>query len=279
MPGPAKIQFVEQSKGGGGSSGMGMLLVNVLISAVISFGVVNFMAAKKSDFDTLKTELTTSVAATSNAFAGRVAAVEARPQVDTSLPSRISALEAKAATDLSIYSKKTDDEALAARIKVLEDWKTGTGTTVPGTTITPIPGGQIGYAIVNPQVYYTLSSGNTYPIDVKITNNKSDARYVRPQISLTTFQSSNAGTVGTATCTITSNSQGQNPVTFTYIATPTVAVNNIVFIANGGGATTAGEYLVGSGVVMDFYTTITIVSTNPVLWTLTVSGSDRSITQ
>ena len=150
-----------------------------------------------------------------------------------------------------------------------------TTPTNPGTSGYTTPTGQVSYSIGNPQTYYQFSSTSNYPLQIHVFNNKSDARYVRLQLTATTFNNMAAGTFGSPAVTIATNSSSTGQTAATY--TVNAVGNTVLLIATSGGVNGTGEYLLSSGQQMDLYLTLTINTSNAVLWTLTVSGSDRPI--
>lgn len=186
-------------------------------------------------------------------------------------------------TGTNSYTKSEIDSKFNNLVENLTDsqiaiLKSRLGVVPDGSNPNPNVTGQINYSIINPQTYYQFSSTGNFPLQIRIFNNKSDARYVRLQLTATTFNSQNAGTTtSTPTATVMSNSQGQTAVAFLPTATPTGAVNTVLFIANSGGVSSSGEYLLSSGSQMDIYITIEILTSNAVLWNLVISGSDRPV--
>ena len=180
----------------------------------------------------------------------------------------------------TLESKVTALEAKIAAVPV-----TPTTPTTPTSPTTPA--GQISYTIQNPQSYYQFPAAGGI-LAFRIFNNTGTSKYIRPQISVSTFGSVSAGALVPATysgnanappaqCIIQSNSLGQGILTFQYIATPASNVTSILFISNGGGAFGNGEYLLASGQAMDIYANIAITSATAALWITTVSGADRPI--
>lgn len=190
---------------------------------------------------------------------------------------KISALENNTSTDA--YSKSEIDSKLNNFISNLSadqvtQLKTKLGITSTSTS-TSTPTGQIEYSIVNLQTYYQFSTSSNYPVQIRIFNNKSDARYVRLQLTSSTFSNASTGGFNSPAVAITtnSNSMGQAPCTYTVNAVG----NSVLLISSGGGTNSQGEYLLSSGQQMDIWITLTIYPINSVLWNLTVSGSDRPI--
>lgn len=162
-----------------------------------------------------------------------------------------------------------------ADIDVLKGKLGVTSSSSSSTSAYTTPTGQVSYTIGNPQTYYQFGTGSSYPLQIKVFNNKSDARYVRLTLTATTFNNMTAGAFGSPAIAIAtnSNSVGQTPALYTVNAVG----NTVLLIATSGGVNGTGEYLLSSGQEMSLYITLTINSANAVLWTLTVSGSDRPI--
>lgn len=175
-------------------------------------------------------------------------------------------------TKAQVDAKLSDlnDKVAALEVKVSQL----SGGTTP--TPTPTPTGVVSYSIQNPQQWYQFT-GTTNIVVMRIFNNTAQSQKVRPQITLNTHQGQSAGTLTTVDCIATSNSQGQTNVTFSPNAFPTGNVTSVVFFANGGGFDTAGNYLLGSGVQMDVYLSITVTSSNAVLWTVNVTGTNNPL--
>jgi hypothetical protein len=213
-----------------------------------------------------------------------------------SLETRIKAQEDRqfpAAQDLSLYTKRSDvpksfydylDNLTSEQITAIKTKLGITGTTPTNpanpTTIPQATTGQVSYTVLNAQQWYTFNTQGI--IAVRITNGKSDSRYVRPQLTMTIYPSSTTPAVLTnATCVVTSNSQGQPAIVYGSAGqgTPITswsACQQLLFIPTSGGML-AGQYLLGSGQAMDIYMTVTITPAYPGLWTLNVSGTDVSI--
>jgi hypothetical protein len=227
-------------------------------------------------------------------YSARIKALEDRPSGGSSaadieaLNKKITDLKSTYAADIETLNKKIatlteKDTALDASIK---QWTTPMNTQ-PGAANNPYnPGynpnlaqGQVYYQIINPQQWYSLSTG-TIPINVRITNNKSDTRYTRPTISLTTFQNQTAGAWTSGTATVMSTSLGQTPIIYGSagtIASPIGAVTNVMFIPTSGGAIATGEYMIAPGQYLDMWININIVTAVQTMWTVSVSGSDRPL--
>jgi hypothetical protein len=138
------------------------------------------------------------------------------------------------------------------------------------------PTGTVSYTVQNPAAMGLYQLNNATNISIRIFNNKADSRYVRPQITLTSYNGQNAGTV-TATATVISNSMGQGAVVFSANAIPAGSTTQVLYIAASGGVSN-GQYLVGSGNAMDILVTIQSTGTLSSLWNLSVTGSDVSST-
>ena len=155
--------------------------------------------------------------------------------------------------------------------------KTKLGVTSTGSITDPFvtSTGTISYAVTNTQPYYQFSTSSNYPLQIRVMNNKSDARYIRLQMTATTFGNSAAGAFSSPAADIAtnSNSLGQTPSFYLINAVG----NSVLLIASTGGVSGSGEYLLSSGQTMDLYITLTIHCANAVLWNLSVSGSDRPI--
>jgi hypothetical protein len=166
----------------------------------------------------------------------------------------------------------------AADIADLKARLTAAETKLAALTIqptpTPTPTGTVVYSVVNPQQFYQFTSGANYPVTLRIFNNTSVSRYVRPNITLTTYGGSSAGATS-CNVTVVQNSQGQALVTFQV----TPSVNTILCQGITGGVSGAGEYLISPGTQLDYTVMINISTANPVLWNLSASGSDRPISQ
>lgn len=167
-----------------------------------------------------------------------------------------------AAYDSQIATMKTEITALKG------------GSTTGGGTGTVTPTGQITYTIQNPATMGLYQLNTASNISVRIFNNKSEARYIRPQITLTSYNGANSGTV-TATATVISNSMGQNPIVFSANAIPAGATTQVLYIAASGGVVN-GQYLLASGNQMDILITIQATGTLSSLWNMSVTGSDVS---
>ena len=230
----------------------------------------------------------------------RIAALEtARGQLE----SRIKAVEDNRATteyvnnkfsqvsaqNMSNYMQKTDmltDSQISAlsdsQITMLKTKLGITGGSSTGGTTTIPTTGQISCSLINAQQWYTFNTQGI--IALKITNGKSDARYIRPQITLNVYPATTTPAVLTsATCVVTSNSQGQPPIVFGSAGsgTPITAwatCQQIIFIPTSGGMNSAGQYLLSSGTSMDIYLTININPSYPGLWTVSISCTDVSMT-
>lgn len=197
----------------------------------------------------------------------------------TALKSRVDSLNTSSGFNSANYYLKTEIDPkitdLQTQINALKTTTPGGGTTAPPVT------GVISYTIQSPQQYYQFSSTSSFPIQVKIFNNTGLSKYVRPQFTCTTFGSVVAGQVNfgnISTCQVISNSLGQTPVTF--LVSPNAlnqTSNSMIFLANGSGVSAMGEYLLGSGQVMDITVQIVIYSQNAALWTLSAGGSDRNL--
>jgi hypothetical protein len=172
------------------------------------------------------------------------------------------------------YSKAEVDTAIANAITAYKATLGTSGTTPPSTT------GQITYTQLNPQQWYTFNTSGI--VAVRITNGKADSRYIRPQLTMNVYPSSTTPAILTSgTCVVTSNSQGQPPIIFgsAGLGTPVTAwatCQQILFIPTSGGMS-AGQYLLTPGGTMDIYMTITLAPAYPGLWTLSVSGTDVSM--
>ena len=200
-------------------------------------------------------------------------ATRATTQSVTDVNNRISSLSgANSYQKSETYTKSEIDAAIA---KAITDYKNslGAGTTSTGQTINTAAG-TISYTIQNPAPLglYQLSSASN--ISIRIFNNKGEARYVRPQITLTSYQGANNGAV-TPTATVISNSMGQNPIVFSANPIPAGATTQVLFIAASGGVQN-GQYLVPSGANMDLLITVTAAGSLNSLWNLSVTGSDVS---
>ena len=257
-----------------------LLIIPFLFSGCAEDSTANAMvAAMQSKIATLEGTANSqkeSIVALQNQLANKANAadiVAAKASAADALAKANEALaKANAASPANVYTKEEVDSKISA-LKSNQSWITGSsgGSNSPVT-----PTGSMGYVIVNPQPYYQFSSSGNFPIDLKITNNRSDSRYVRPQISITAF--SGSATVGaTATATVISSTQGQTPITFQTTPTGANVTNNAVFIAIGGGVNGTGEYLIGSGTAVDVYLNIVVTGGSAVLWNITVTGSDRAI--
>ena len=198
-----------------------------------------------------------------------------------SIIARINTAEQKinqsAAPNLTNYYTKAEVDAAVA--KAITDYK----ATIGGSTGTQTPSnptgvtGQVSIAIINAQQWNSFNPSGI--VALKIINNKSEARYVRPQVTFNVFPSSStAAVLVSSTCVVTSNSQGQPPIIFT--PTPVTAwatCSQILFIPTSGGMNSAGQYLVSSGGSMDIYLTITLNPGFAGLWTITASETDVSM--
>ena len=180
-----------------------------------------------------------------------------------------------AAPNLANYYTRAEVDTAVA--KAITDYK----ATIVGGTINPSnPSGvtgQVSIAIINAQQWTTFNPSGI--VAIKIINNKNEARYVRPQLTLTVFPvNTSPANVTTAACIVSSNSQGQPPVIFTGTLVPASGtVSQILFIPVSGGMS-AGQYLLSSGTSMDVYLTITLSAGYAGLWTITASETDVSMT-
>lgn len=207
------------------------------------------------------------------------------------LESRVQAVENNRATTEYVNSKfaavtapnmsgyYTSAQVDAAIAKAINDYKATVTTTTTGTTTAPVTG-QVSYSILNPAQWNTFNT--TGIIAMRITNGKSESRYVRPQLTLSTYPSGTVAVLTSGSATVTSNSQGQPPIIFgsAGVGTPITAwgtCTQIIFIPTSGGMS-GGQYLLTSGSSMDIYITITLAPAYPGLWTVNVSGTDISMT-
>lgn len=192
----------------------------------------------------------------------------------------------KAEVDAKVAELQAKNSTLESRLSTMQtaidELKTKVGTTIPGTTTptTPATTGQVSYTLLNPQQWYTFNTSGI--VAIRITNGKADNRYVRPQLTMSTYPSGTVAALTSATATITSNSQGQPAIIFgsAGVGTPITSwgtCTQIIFIPTSGGMS-GGQYLIAPGTAMDIYVTITMAPAYPGLWTLSVSGTDLSMT-
>lgn len=220
-----------------------------------------------------------------------VTEAKTRADADTALTKSVTDLTAKVGTNTNEYTKAEVD-ALFAKFKTdnvdpvstkLNQWTQG---NLPNQNQQPqqqnplsYPTGQVSYTILNPASLnmYQFATANT--MSLRIFNNKSDSRYVRPQIMVTPWQNVPTLTTGN-TATVLSNSQGQPPVIFgtagTGMAIPSAAAaTQIIYYATSGGVSN-GQYLLTPGQQMDILVTIQI--TGGTVWNLSFTGTDVSLT-
>lgn len=171
------------------------------------------------------------------------------------------------------YTKAEVDAAITAAINA---YKATLPSNQQPQQSTTTPTGTISYTIQNPAAMGLYQLQTATNISIRIFNNKADARYVRPQITLTSYNGVNSGTV-TATATVISNSMGQAAVVFSANPIPVGATTQVLFIAASGGVLN-GQYLLASGNAMDILVTIQSTGTLSSLWNLSVTGSDVSST-
>jgi hypothetical protein len=236
------------------------------------------ITAMKAEITTLKNTLTTN---NNNLAALQTGVTEAKNNATAAL----NKANQVGTPDLSAYSTKATvpenflNNLTQAQIDALKVKMGITTSSSPTQTPTNPTGviGQITYSVDPVQQFYQFSTGAT--IKLRINNNKSESRYVRPQITITTYGGTTTGIAPSVkTCAVVSNSQGQSTVNFEGTAIPnTGAATQIIFTSYSGGISN-GQYLLGSGNIMDIYVTITVVSSTSALWTMTFSGSDTSLT-
>ena len=221
---------------------------------------------------------------------------------DTSgLNSRVSSLETRLATEegkvagITGGASVTVTDALATRIKALEDWKasasTGTGGTVPTTATGSVTSTTNPISI--PQMYSSATGGGSNVFyTMHITNGSTTWQYVKPIITMNIAPSYSARSVTGFTITM---SNGQCNLTGS-IAAPTVAtssVGNFSISPNAGagaiatsslvvipisGCNGTGEFQIGAGQVMDILIQVSnITSSDVTLWNITNSISARSM--
>ncbi len=187
----------------------------------------------------------------------------------------------KATLEARVVTQESKVTTLESKVAALETKVAQWTNPVPGQP-TPIPGtpvGQVSYTIQNMPAGGFWQFSTPQNISIRIYNNKPETRYVRPQLTITTYQNQIAGTVTVVVpCTVLSNSQGQAAVTFT--PTPIPAAPNttqVLFYASAGGVMN-GQYLLGPGTAMDILVQIHVTNTpNAVLWTFSVTGSDTNL--
>jgi hypothetical protein len=230
----------------------------------------------------------------------RILALETwKPQIEASVNSLKPLIDNKAdksavaapSTPANTYTKAEVD-AMLAKFKVdnvdpvstkLNQWTTGNlpnpsqqpqqNVITPGT-----PAGQVSYVIQNPPALNMWSLGTAQNISIRIFNNKSDARYVRLQVTANAYQQSIANTITVKTASVLSNSQGQIPAVFTITSIPTDAsAMQILYYASSGGVSN-GQYLLTAGSYMDILLQLQVTTTaGSNIWTITVNGSDVSV--
>jgi hypothetical protein len=226
----------------------------------------------------------TATEATTAKHETRITALEtnrvSKAEMDATLANAKAYTDTKftAVTTANSYTKSetyTKSEVDAAITTAIQNYKNSlsAGTTSTGQTINTATG-TISYTVQNPAPLglYQLSSASN--ISIRIFNNKGEARYVRPQITLTSYQGANNGAV-TPTATVISNSMGQNPIIFSANPIPVGATTQVLFIAASGGVQN-GQYLVPSGANMDLLITVTAAGSLNSLWNMSVTGSDVS---
>jgi hypothetical protein len=239
------------------------------------------IAAMKAEITTLKNTITTT---NNNVASLQTGVTEAKNNATAAL----NKANQVSTPDLSTYSTKVtvpqnlidnltqvQIDTLKVKLGITTSSSSGTQTPSNPTGVT----GQVSIAIINAQQWNTFNPSGI--VALKIINNKSEARYVRPQITLNVFPVNSAAAVLGLTgnsCVVSSNSQGQPILNFT--ATPVSAwtsASQILFIPVSGGMNNAGQYLLSSGTSMDIYLTITLTGGYAGLWTISVSETDVSM--
>lgn len=219
----------------------------------------------KSVADTARTEITTLK---------KDVETRATSQSVSDVNKRIDNLSgANSYTKSETYTKSEVDAAIA---KAILDYKNSlsAGTTSTGQTINTAAG-SISYTIQNPAALGLYQLATATNISIRIFNNKSEARYIRPQITLTSYQGVQSGTAVTIAATVISNSMGQTAVHFNANPIPSSNITQILFISDSGGVQN-GQYLVPSGANMDLLITVQAQCSSSSLWNMSVTGSDVS---
>lgn len=219
---------------------------------------------------------------------------------DTSgLTAKVNSMETSLATEVSkTTTLRQDLDAANAKIKTLEDWKAGAGTTTAtgGTTVPTSVTGLVAFVtnpISIPQMYSASTGGSASTFyTMRITNQSTTWQYVKPILTMNIAPSYSARaltgitiTMSNGQCNLTGSCAMNGPLTSTlgnFSISPNVGVGATVtsgvVIIPISGCNATGEFQIGAGQVMDILIQISGVTTSEVtLWNITHSISARSM--
>jgi hypothetical protein len=209
---------------------------------------------------------------------------------DAGVASRVSSLETRLATAESKLAtgggaSTTTTDALSARIKTLEDWKAGLGTSTPTGGVSDT--GSVTFTnnpVAIPQIFSSSSGGNSNPWIMTIHNGSTTWQYVKAMVSLNVASGQPSSIVTDVSlmesggnCSLTGTYLVPGNFTFSPSNMGTVATPSIIIFPISG-CNGSGEWYIGPGQTQSYNIQVQGLKTpNPILWNVSASISSRSM--